>query len=392
MDKFVEQAGGARLAEYQEFKRGVSIFPRAMIYPHEVNNQSFAYRTVQWVLPAVSRIDVYFSNKGISDFCTATMMNDRWLVTAGHCVKIKETYADRIRVVPNYHYRGARPLVFEPTNFEIFIEDGSDIAIIDLGTSSSSLTSISPSVRFPVSGESVVLVTHPLGQAKAVSNYNCVVDPDYQEGSPVFYHFCTTFSGSSGGALFSATDHTLLGFHSRKGADGRSIAYSSAAYGKIFETIGLQESSLPNEVYRNKFLIPDGEIRSNLLYSLRSNANGDFIKGFLESESENVSTDKDYFKAVVWTAIERGNSEALPLAFLARNKLADVDASRLVWRAVRAIRSDVGNKQRFKLLGMLLEAGFPLLPNSRGILPSCDRRTPPQVREFLSKYGFSKEC
>jgi len=149
-----------------------------------------------------------FSDQPVAAFCSAVLIDENLVATAGHCLADDpELLCRQILVVLGYSYPGPNEAI-QIRNEDVFAcrrvvaleVESADYAIIELERPSA-LVPATFSSRRVVSGDKITVASYPAGLPM-----KCEVDAAVDaadEGASFFTAETDTFGGSSGGAIFN---------------------------------------------------------------------------------------------------------------------------------------------------------------------------------------------
>jgi TPR repeat protein/V8-like Glu-specific endopeptidase len=177
----------------------------------------------------IGRLDVSLDN-GCMQVCTATLLPDGHIITAGHCFKPRglDTRPTAARVVFDHYspadlaadvdaYQVDLDSVYSLEPIEVQGERQIvDVAIAKLNRTPANREPVTLLESIPEQNTSLYMISHPLGLPKRIALTDCRVE---QISAFRVYHRCDTVGGSSGAPFLDTGTHRILGIHT-DGAPG----------------------------------------------------------------------------------------------------------------------------------------------------------------------------
>ncbi|WP_198039086.1 trypsin-like serine peptidase [Skermanella stibiiresistens] len=393
IDKSIDQlAGGALLEQLNQLTTGQ---PRLLYLMNSLRPSDSLRRLAN----AVVRIDLLYRQPDGSlsdDTCTGTAISTDLLVTAAHCVPGSINSGKtlvRARAVAGYetynNHNNVR--IAEISTAPVIVNPQMDISIIRLRESlTGKIQPFALNVRDPIPGETVAIISHPLGQSKRLSSGRCVIENKSPLIQGQFTHLCATFGGSSGAIVVSATDFAVVGVHI-KGLERSNIANSMVRMFYPPPPIGIPNVakivSPPFDVNRSGYTVPENVLREAFIDAVRRQVAVDWINTmFLERVS---IREIDRRNSLAEITVLSGDRQALNA--LAKNGVrlngerGEQILAELVDRANNREIKDPGIIRDVLLLGAV-----PIYSASTGALIFCGPDTISDVRRIFAEMGYEQ--
>ena len=319
---------------------------------------------------AVLRIDILYQLDGrssMTDECTATSIAPNVALTSFHCVPgFGPDEAVRIRLVRNYLSDRQENAKYTDDGVVLL---GSDI---DLDWALLQHTRLDddvyhrPNFRPPISGETVFLIGHPLGQGKVLSTGGCTIG---EVRSDSFIHTCATLKGHSGSLIFSITDNAVLGIHSRE--------FGSTNLGFRFDRIREQFASHNNMLLAGHLLNPPASVdisgwaltKEEFENSIRETMQTGDARILARLIPPNIDLrHRIHKKSIVELVVESGSPSLLRSA-LEKERFSELELGKLLQLAIT--RYDRYISDDTAVIEVLLESGAVPQPDRDGLLPYC---------------------
>lgn len=344
---------------------------------------------------SVYRIDVHYEIDGSIDKteeCTATAIHQDLIITTYHCVPGRPpARASRISIVRDYlslQDPNAR-VTEEIPDLQVWDENW-DWAIIRHRPLSTD-TYLTLKTRPPILGETAFIIGHPLAQPKVLSTGNCRVLELTPES---FNHTCATLRGHSGSLVFSASDHAILGIHTRK-SGSTNFAYR---FDELIDTIqrrgqfSLQTRYLAppewQEVNRTGWALNNYDFETAVLQALSEDDSNRAVSTLISQGTG--ARDPVGDSRLIDLVVESGSS--VHLRALAEGE--EIGPEELASQLTRAIEFyDDYDHDSTSMVEVLLALGATPEPSSDGLLPQCEVDHRSAIYEVLKKYGHdSRQC
>ena len=336
---------------------------------------------------AVLRIDILYELDGRSsktDECTATSIAPNVAITSFHCVPgFGPDEAVRIRLVRNYLSDRQESATYTDDGVVLLGGDRDlDWAILQ-HTRLDDDVYHRPNFRPPISGETVFLIGHPLGQGKVLSTGGCTI---VEVRSDSFIHTCATLKGHSGSLIFSKTDNAVLGIHSRE--------FGSTNLGFRFDKIQEQFVSDDTMSLSGHLLNPPAPVDTSgwalTMEEFENSIRETMQTGDARTLALILPPDIDlrhriHKKSIVELVVESG-SPSLLRSTLGRERFSELELGKLLELAIA--RYDKYITDDTEAIEVLLESGAIPQPDRDGLLPYCSIEHRHDVYVVLREYGY----
>ena len=221
----------------------------------------------------VGRLDVRLDN-GCMQLCTATLLPDGHIITAGHCFAPRGVRARPADARVIFDHDDPHDLFSDVDMFEVDLNsvhildstevDGEaqivDIAIARLERTPAARAPALLMETIPEQKASLYMISHPLGLPRRIALTDCRAE---EVSNFRLFHACDTLAGSSGAAFLDTATHRILGIHTDgiSGVGGNNYGWLIAGfsdqirarYGEsLFEPAPLATTG--------KTLLPDDEL------------------------------------------------------------------------------------------------------------------------------------
>jgi Trypsin-like peptidase domain len=317
----------------------------------------------------VGRVDILYERDGAaveSNFCTATAIRDL-LVTARHCIPgPPPERAARAKFTTKYYYDGQS----KDDRTEIVLDGNNvhktDLDFVAITFGKTVIEDVPPLFyRAPIQDETVLLVSHPLGQGKRLSVGQCKVL--YVNPPPMnnFVHTCATLEGSSGALLFGKSDGSILGMHVQGFETGNAINIVDIVAHSPELSTRLIPAGPPKEVDTSGWPLTEADFVRYIGAALRSRSPAVVFDSIL---SESTPSRGIAGLSLYRISVRAGSVPALDNLRSRGITLAPGDKRVAVRDAIELI--DHGGADR-TLLTRVLDDGGEIWPDDKGIMPEC---------------------
>lgn len=393
LEKRVDQSTshGAVLQQLRQLTTSVPPLLHAVAgVPLDARAREFADRTV--------RLDLLLRNRDgtlVAETCTATAVAEAVLLTAFHCVPGRPARAVVVRARAVAHYNAPGRLdavsVAEVDPRPLVDDERRDVSLVRLLQPLQGLPRALPlRVREPVPGETLLIVSHPVGQAKHLSSGNCVAAAAQALVANQFRHHCATLPGSSGGAVVAASDLALVGVHS-SGTSTVGVAHSlhDHAGGNLLARAGVAASRVgpPENLDRSGWTLgPDAMSRSFAQAARRGMG-----AQWLRSVAPDGGTAREFDGRFRFAELAVDHSDAGALASLRASgaELSGDRGARLLERAVDRANAD-GRGGALDAIRELLRAGARPRRDANGQHLFCPPGATLAVVGVFGEHGYAQ--
>lgn len=320
--------------------------PWAYIFAQDISQANPHFQLVSRFNSAVARLDIYWHALDVSASCTITRLDHQHLITARHCLDRdlplnRTTQSEKLSLKLETAFEVGRvgPTVnLNLASLSVLLHPTADVAMIvapeqvpvDLGT-------YFPGYRFPVPGEALVLISHPMGMKKRVSNARCSVSETFQPGNAVFRHGCQTASVSSGALLVALSDGLIVGVHKevpRGGGPGTATVLPAPWFNK--------PSSAPAQIPELSGLMSEDEIGWGLVEAVEHGRNLDALKAYLSEVGISFIGSREVSGRLVEAITNEPWFGILDRRILTEDVLKSDFASELFWASLYRAKRDPG--------------------------------------------------
>lgn len=374
----------ANEAGFQALKESTNRFERGYLLVRSIDSAKIAY-----VDRFVGRLDLLYTLRSkpvSSDVCTAAVFGNM-LLTASHCIPGKgAAVAERFKFTRHYYFDGQsdddrREFVLNSKDEDV--ERKLDATLVTLPVD---IVKFKPTYREPIPGETVILVSHPLGEGKRLSIGNCRVKSLTPASPNRFEHSCTTMPGSSGAVVVAKSDLAILGVHVAGGLES-GAAYSMVAILHRFPNLAKLFTKVPppESIDTSGWPLTPSEFVAQLKAALR----GPRTKAILKALTHDRAAPKNLLgdESLYMVSVEAGSIEALKFLDAEGISLPNDERRKAVDEAIDAIDHGLTDGA---LLERVLDDGGIVAANSAGVLPQCaDHRL--AVLNVLRARGY-KSC
>jgi hypothetical protein len=298
-------------------------------------------RLLSEIDPLVGRLDILYTDHLApieSDVCTGTSFGI-FLLTAAHCIPGENVgVADRFKFTTHYYSDGQTlddraEFVLTPGSYRADREIDSVLIFL-----SQNVDGVRTPMRYraPILRESIILVSHPLGQGKRLSVGECRVTGFNPVAPERFTHSCATLGGSSGALLFAKTDKAIIGMHVRANV-ASGTAYNILSIVQKFPELTrvMELAEQPHKIDDTGWPLTANEFVRQLESSLRS-PNGVAILAAMLSDSS-VRMPLPNGESLYRIAVRSGSLIALDFLRSRGVRLPQRDREKAVWDAIEAI-------------------------------------------------------
>lgn len=383
IDKSFNQS--ARFSEeLSKLRAGTSEFPRRYIMALNINPDS----NLNMIAERIGRLDILLGQDGVPtrpDTCTAFVLSSTIIITNNHCIyPSSNESALAARYIDNYASFGSesyhiyqidpKPIDNDATLDFALLKSKSDLPYDDA----------SFGYRQPRGGETLVLISHPLGQGKRVSNLGCIVAPNTEPDSQIFIHGCPTLGGSSGALIFAIGDLALVGLHRSTSGDewneatGASSLLSRAVQLRNFFT----RVEPPPRIDTSGTPMSEAALEQEIRRALRESEGADTFTTLLASP-EGAPRQNLNGKSMLEISVEEGSYPVFG-RLLALQKPSTKEGANLVRAAIALMDRHATSGDQ--ILTDLLQLGIPVPPDENGLMPHCGNhssQTRALIRSFL---------
>jgi hypothetical protein len=381
VDKTIpESLGSANSATLQLYTNGP---PKLLFLTEQLPSSS------KWLAlaNAVLRLDLLYEQKGgqqVYESCTATLIAPDKVITAEHCLPGDGTKKLIKAKVVNYKAVGGavsvREVLSEPVTYSLEL----DISVLKLESSfDSSITPFPLNIRAPIKGETLVVVSHPLGQAKRLSSGGCVIGADDSPMESQFYHKCMTMPGSSGALLVSASDQAVIGVHSQA-FELNSIGNSLLSLPGL-ASLGAVSVDAPTLINTLGWSLSPGVLKEGFINAVQNGKSQGWLGVMLHENTKPDELNKQ--QGLIQVAAEHDSVEALQQLLAVGVKLSPSEAGAILTSKVEG----AAPAQRLKLIEFLLEYKPEIgLNSTTGDYIFCGPGVWGSVKQIFKEKGYGQ--
>ncbi|WP_151996163.1 trypsin-like serine peptidase [Buttiauxella massiliensis] len=253
---------------------------------------------------------IEFDGQQKYDSCTATLIQPNQVITAHHCIPGNEPWkVIKAKVVSYDSVRGILAqenvdLVSSP----LLSSNTEDVSVLALSTPfPDSFKPYPMNIRSPIPGETLVIISYPLGQAKRLSSGNCRVGNDKTAMPSQFNHYCMTFPGSSGALVVAQTDGAVVGVHSQA-FDAGAIANTLSDV-KDVTNLKINKLSSPKDIDTSGSVLGAEMLARGFAEAIRNGESESWLKVMLNEQSNLNLLNKEL--KLTRTAIELDSVKAM---------------------------------------------------------------------------------
>ncbi|WP_344676436.1 trypsin-like serine peptidase [Paraburkholderia graminis] len=346
---------------------------------------------------SVGRLDVLYKRKGEDSYeqntCTATLVSPDIVISAAHCVpgegNLQAVKARLVMGYQNAQQSSARIFEVSVAPLEnLAATKQMDVVLLRVAIFGQDVTSAKPFYRSPLSGETLYIVQHPLGQGQRISALKCLASNVNIPGNS-FLHSCSTLGGSSGALVFAGSDNAIVGVHYRGGGDGApnyAVRFDKLVEASTWASGTFHRVQTPATLNTSGTILDAGTMRKLILSSFAKYGAAQSIPTLL-SETSRGGNSIVGGESLVEIAIEANSPGALRAllkggANVNEGRSSDV-LNELILRYGNSYR-----KSELDLISTLLQGGVKISPTPEG-LPPCGNS---DVRELFKKYRPEVGC
>ncbi|WP_095192604.1 serine protease [Pseudomonas sp. Irchel 3A7] len=379
---FPESSGSVSMATLRRYTNEP---PRLMFLTEQLPT-TFPWHDLE---VATLRLELLNEFEGQKEYqsCTATLIAPSQVVTAAHCIPGNGPgKVIRAKVVSYDSVRGVLAqedidLVSSP----ILSSATADISVLVLSKPfKDSFKPYPMKIRLPIKGETLVVVSYPLGQAKRLSSGNCRVGNEDTPIQSQFYHHCMTFPASSGALIVARTDGAIVGVHSQA-LDVGSVANTLSGMTGL-EGLGATMVPAPVTVDNSGWVLEPQMLTKGFAAAIRSGKVQDWLKVMLNEQSNLNSLNKELL--LTRTAIELDSVEAIKHLLALGVEWSTTDASAYL----QSKTYGPWTPEKREMLNYLLAHGAEVRPDATTGWPIyCGPGVLTVVKQVFAENGYAQD-
>lgn len=338
---------------------------------------------------ATMRLEILTEFQGEKAYtsCTATLISPSQVVTAAHCIPgFGPEKVIKAKVV-SYN---SKPGVLAQENIDlavppVLLSMSGDISVLALSEPFTSTFKPYPmKIRSPIQGETLVVISYPLGQAKRLSSGNCRVSYDEPPIKTQFFHHCVTFPGSSGALVVAETDGAVVGVHSESLDEG-SVANTLTGITGL-ENLGVTKIAPPAAVKTSGWVLDSDMLTQGFAAAIRRGEVQPWLDVMINEKSNLNSLNKELM--LTRTAIELDSVAAMNSLLSLNVTFSAKDASDYL--ASKAYGPWTSKKQEM-LNYLLVHGAKPGRDPTTGALIFCGPGVLEVVKKVFEENGYGQK-